>query len=213
MTILPRLITLALLTLGLAACTTIETAPVPALDEIPRQIPPAETDLSAWQVPPTLGSFHFQGEVSLDDQPLRLLRYRNSDDTLLDLVLFPFPGGWDTMTPGRAVAGQYGQQRQDMIERALRHGAQEVLPLMETLAGEASLNYPMARGRLLQHYSSRTLVTLMALTAVPPVFISGHITGPADQADPLDEILHQAVIDFADANASAGEQVTQQQGQ
>lgn len=209
---LPRFVAFALLALGLPACTTIEVPPA-ALEELPLQIPPAEADLSAWQAPATLGQFHFQGEVSLDDQSLRLLRYRRSDDMLLDLVLFPFPGGWDSMTPTRAVAGQYGQQRQDMIERALRHGAQEVHPQLETLTDEAGLSYPLARGRLLQHFSSRTLVTLMATTAVSPVFISAHITGPADQADLLDQTLRQAVLDFASANPSTGEQVSQQQGQ
>lgn len=209
MTALPRLITCGLLTLALAACTTAEAPPAPVLETIPLPIPPAEADLAAWQVPPQLGPFRFQGEVSLENQSLRLLRYRSSDDTLLDLALFPFPGGWDTMTPSRAVAGHYGQQRQDMIERALRHGAQEVQPLAETLTGEAGLPYPLARGRLLQHYSRETLVTLMALTAVPPVFISAHTTAPADQADQLDDILRQAVITFASANGSAGEQIAE----
>lgn len=174
----------------------------PSLDQIPMEIPPAETDLTAWQVPPHLGDYRFQGEATLEGQRTRILRYSHAQDgTLIDLTLFPLPGGWDTMTPTRAVAGQYGQQRQQLIERALRHGAQEVQPLDESLLTVDGISYPVARGRLAQRYRSSTLTTLVQLTALPPVFVLATASVPPEQTDATEVLLGDALLALARLNA------------
>jgi len=201
----PRLLLPSLLTLALSGCLTApdeHTGDYPSLEQIPMEIPPADTDLGAWQAPPQLGDYRFQGEATLEGQRTRILRYSHAqDDTLINLTLFPLPGGWDTMTPTRAVAGQYGQQRQHLIERALRHGAQEVQPQEESLQAVNGISYPVATGRLAQRYSSTTLTTLVQLTALPPVFVLATASVPTARADDTEQLLRDALQAMARLNA------------
>src|SRR5690606_29698460 len=201
----PRLLLPSLLTLALSGCLTApdeHTGDYPSLEQIPMEIPPADTDLGAWQAPPQLGDYRFQGEATLEGQRTRILRYSHAqDDTLINLTLFPLPGGWDTMTPTRAVAGQYGQQRQQLIERALRHGAQEVQPMDESLVTVEGISYPVARGQLAQRYRSSTLTTLVQLTALPPVFVLATASVPPGHTEATEALLRDALLAIARLNA------------
>lgn len=195
----------ALLALTLGGCLMApddQSRDYPSLDQIPMEIPPAETDLATWQAPPQLGDYRLQGEATLEGQRTRILRYSHArDESLIDVTLFPLPGGWDTMTPTRAVAGQYGQQRQRLIERALRHGAQEVEPQQEGLVTVDGISYPIATGRLAQRYSATTLTTLLQLTALPPVFVLATASVPTARADDTDPLLREALQAIARLNA------------
>ncbi len=199
-----RLLPAALLALALGGCLMApdDASDYPSLDQIPMEIPPADTDLTAWQAPPQLGDYRFQGEATLEGQRTRILRYSHAqNETLIDLTLFPLPGGWDTMTPTRAVAGQYGQQRQQLIERALRHGAQEVQPMDESLVTVEGISYPVARGQLAQRYRSSTLTTLVQLTALPPVFVLATASVPSGHIEATEALLRDALLAIARLNA------------
>lgn len=172
-------------------------------ERIPWEIPTPEVDLNAWQAPEQLGSFTYQGEINLDQRHLRILRYtrlRDNKEQRLELQLFPIPGGWDDMPPSRLIAGQYGPQRQQLGERALHRGALEVTVSEERADVEDALPLPVAVGHLQQQYPNARAVTLLSVTALPPVFVSATVTGHPDQADDLDRAMREALLDFAAAN-------------
>ncbi|WP_111656998.1 hypothetical protein [Isoalcanivorax indicus] len=210
---MPRLLITALLcTLLLATtgCTRelVMTDQERINERIPWEIPTPEVDLNAWQAPAQLGTFSYQGDISLDQRHLRMLRYtrlRDGKEQRLELQLFPIPGGWDDMPPSRLIAGQYGPQRQQLGERALHRGALEVVVTEERADVEDALPLPVAVGHLQQQYRNTRAVTLLSVTALPPVFVSATVTGHPDQADDLDVAVREALLAFAAANAGSAD--------
>ena len=183
-------------------------------EQIPWEMPAVEVDLEAWQAPPTLGSFSFQGEMQMENRNLRLLRYvRERDDgreQRLDIHLFPIPSGWEDMAPSRLVAGQYGQQRQSLGERAVRQGARDVIISEERIDVTHDISHPLAVGHLLQHYPGAEALTILTVTALPPVFLTATATATVTDlpdsaltltSEALDADIRAALLDFAAANA------------
>ncbi|MCH8543045.1 MAG: hypothetical protein LAT61_05710 [Alcanivorax sp.] len=184
-------------------------------EQIPWEMPAVDVDLEVWQAPSELGSFSFQGEMQMEDRDLRLLRYvRTRDDgreQRLDIHLFPIPSGWEDMAPSRLVAGQYGQQRQSLGERALRQGARDVMVSEERMDVTEQISHPIAVGHLLQHYPGADALTILTVTALPPVFLAATATATvsglsddalAQSSDALDADMRTALLDFAAANAA-----------
>ncbi|MBZ2189943.1 hypothetical protein K8B33_12605 [Alcanivorax sp. JB21] len=210
------LLSVALLvaSLGLSGCAREYLSDQERMNEqIPWEMPPVDVDLDAWQAPATLGAFTFQGEMQMDERALRLLRYvraqEDGREQRLDIHLFPIPSGWEDMAPTRRVAGQYGQQRQSLGERAVQRGAREVTISEERMDVAARISHPLAVGHLLQHYASADALTVLTVTALPPIFLSATATvtvtdlsdSERDQrGTALDADMRTALLEFAAAN-------------
>lgn len=197
------------LLLSLTACvreTVSDTQPLS--ERIPVDIPTPELDLGTWPAPAQLGSFALQGEVHLAHRHLRILRYSRpagEQTQQLELQLTPIPGGWEDMTPSRLVAGHYGPLRQHLGERALERGALEVWVEQEGAEAEPTMPQPVATGEVWVQYPTRRAVTLLSVTALPPVFVSATVTGRPEQAQALADAQREALLDYAAATAATAQ--------
>lgn len=110
---MPLLPLLLLSTLLLGACQPQSLTTRPATPAV--LLPAAAVDLAALPAPEQLGRWRLDGDVVSSDQ--RLLHYRHSSGWQVQVAVQGFPGGWELMTPQRAVASFYGQQRALMAAR------------------------------------------------------------------------------------------------
>ena len=85
-----------------------------------------DVDLSLWPAPARIAGLDFYGEWQGPQQ--RIMSYRSEDnEQQLTVTLFPLPAGWERMPASRAVAGQYGQIRQQRVQRALQQQHSQVV--------------------------------------------------------------------------------------
>ncbi|MDX1803627.1 MAG: hypothetical protein R3292_06065 [Alcanivorax sp.] len=99
---------------------------------LPHEILAPKIDLKHFTAPPLLAGLKYDGEIS--SHRSRTFLYRNEDRSEeLNVAVYGLPGGWDNMSPQRAVAGHYGELRQRRVEKALRNSANALTIVRENL--------------------------------------------------------------------------------
>ncbi|EKF75306.1 hypothetical protein A11A3_04980 [Alcanivorax hongdengensis A-11-3] len=104
----------------------------PKSDDLPTEVGQNPVELSHFTAPRQLAGLQYDGEISSDS--MRTFRYHNDDNTeQLNLMVYGLPPGWQLMTPQRAVAGNYGEVRQRLVNRALQNSANALTIVSERL--------------------------------------------------------------------------------
>lgn len=197
---------------GLAACSS---PPAPRLPDGARTAVPAPTiDLATYKAPENIPGFKVLGDVRGSASHTRLFRYQSIDGKqMLDVSLYPQPGGWELMDEERRVAGHYLPVRQALMERMLQQGASQVSSDNESLSISPAGHY-IARGRLVAAGKPARQQWLL-LTVHDQLFVRATLTAPEGMpATATRNTIDLAVQQFLQALSGAtGNNDAQQPGQ
>lgn len=162
-----------------------------SLENAPRTVRAQPVSLGEWHVPEQLDSYLLQGSMVSASGQARLLQYA-SGERQFRVALYPLPGGWDSFSPERAVAGHFEQIRQQEIDRMQRDGAQATRISKETLLTPRNA-WPIARVLLTGHYANGEQETrLIMLTGNGRVFVRAfHEPTPDDDVPAAQELLQR----------------------
>lgn len=175
-----RLVLVTTLFVAQVALSACSTPPGPRLPDGARTgVPAPKVDLSVYQAPKNLINFNLLGDVRGGSSQTRLFRYQSVEgNQMLDVSLYPQPGGWELMDEERRVAGHYLPVRQALVEKLLLQGASEVRSDNESLSATSNGNY-IARGRLVAHGAHPRQQWLL-LTTHEQLFVRATLTSPGD---------------------------------
>ncbi|MCE7507715.1 hypothetical protein [Alloalcanivorax xenomutans] len=108
--------TFLLFALGLSGCQNITqtSSPPRLLAEDP------DWDVHRFRTPKTLAGLEADGEITAPRR--RQWRYRLPAPAgeRVTVTVVPMPGGWERMSPRRAVSGRYGQLRQRRLDHLMQ---------------------------------------------------------------------------------------------
>lgn len=192
----PALLLSALLAAGCVTQPEYEPDPQGAtrLETAPRAVRPRSVSLGDWQVPEQFGGdYVLQGSMVSADGQARLLQYI-ADDRQFRIALYPLPGGWESFSPDRAVAGHFTQVQQQEVDRMTRDGAQTTR-ISDQAVIERHRAWPIAQVRLTGHFSDGDKLTRQVmLTGNGRVFIRAfHEPAGEDQIVEIRELLQRFV--------------------
>lgn len=98
-----------------------------------------------WQPPEVLAGLPYHGEIS--STTTRTFRYRSENRKhTLQIMLYPLPQDWQSMSPQRAVAGHYGELRQRRVKKALSDNANVLTLVSEQMVDLEG--YPTAQAQM-----------------------------------------------------------------
>ena len=147
----------------------------PPADEdapLPVKVPDPQVDMQSYQLPDTLGDLRLVGDAQREGGPGRLFFYQAPDsDRQARVTLYPLAGGWDTLPPERAVAGQYGVIRQQLLSRLSRRNYGVIESSGEGLYESENSPYPVAAVILRSGSHADKPAHLLMLGVSLPVFV------------------------------------------
>lgn len=190
----------------LSACMVVTDEESSPYGRIGIAVPANTVDLSQWQAPQQLGEFSLQGSLNSKEQDLHLFRYvhpaRPAD--ILELAVYPLPGGWEDLAPIRVVEGHFPQPREAEMQRLMRHSQADVREILHDSQSDPSLRYPIAISEMRAVRIDRPLGSVLMLTADLPVFLRLRLE--TDDPAPAQQIpaLRQMLLDFRAALARHG---------
>ena len=177
------------LALVLGAC---QSGPVDDTTPLPVKVPDPVVDLQAYRLPASMGELTLVGDARRELGPGRLFFYQAPGGTQRARVtLYPLAGGWDTLTPERVVAGQYGIVRQQQLARLGRQGYGAITGAGEGLYQTAHSDYPLAAVVLRAADDPQKNAHIVMLGVAFPVFIRIEREVPPGQAPALADETRQ----------------------
>lgn len=163
-------------------------------------LPDPDVDLALWQAPERLGPYSLQGTLQGSEHDLRLFRYVDpaQPDDVLELALYPIPGGWEDLPPVRMVEGHFPQPREVELRRLQRHSRANIEETLHDSLSDPALKYPLAVSEMHVVGSNQPTSSLLMLTADMPVFIRLRLESVRpDIASRIDE-MRQTLLMFRD---------------
>lgn len=199
-----RILTVLLVTsaLGMSGCQY--SADTEAPRQLPTKVPDPVVDLALYPVPHDLGPLRLSGHAQREGGPGRLSFYQGDDPAgSATVVVYPMPGGWDDLSPGRAVGGQYGVAREALLARLTRQGYGTIQGREESLLDTPFSRYPIAQVMLNSVAHPEKPARILLLGAVSPVFVRVEREGPAPEAGVLLEQTRQWLEQMFEAWSAA----------
>ena len=167
-----RTLLICLLLVSLTGCMVVADSSAP-YGRVGIAPPDPDVDLSSWQAPEQLGTFTLQGSLQGSEHDLRLFRYIDpaQPDDVLEVAIYPVPGGWEDLPPLRLVEGHFPQPREAELRRLQRHSRTDIKETLHANMTDPTLKYPLAITEMQAQNSSKPLSSLLMLTADMPIFI------------------------------------------
>lgn len=159
-----------------------------------------DIDLALWQAPERLGDYVLQGSVQGAEQNLRLFRYVSAahPQEILELSIYPIPGGWEDLPPMRMVEGHFPQSREAELRRLQRHSRADVKETLHESRVDDALKYPVAISELHSQGARQQMSSLLMLTADKPVFLRLRLHGQDSSVISRSEQMLQLLLAFRD---------------
>ena len=159
-----------------------------------------DVDLALWQAPEILSEYALQGSVQGSEQNLRLFRYVSTvrPEEILELSIYPIPGGWEDLPPIRMVEGHFPQAREAELRRIQRHSQTDVTETLHQSTANEAFKYPVAISEMHSQGGRQSMSSLLMLTADKPVFIRLHLHSKDDDLMSRSEQMIQLLVAFRD---------------
>lgn len=159
-----------------------------------------DVDLALWQAPETLGDYVLQGSVQGSQQNLRLFRYINTTrpEEILELSIYPIPGGWEDLPPIRMVEGHFPQSREAELRRLQRYSQADVEEILHQSRTNDALKYPVAISEVHSRGGHQPMSSLLMLSADKPVFLRLHLHSQDDDVISRSDQMLQLLLAFRD---------------
>jgi hypothetical protein len=187
-----------LLGLTLSACMVVEETYQP-YGRVGIALPDPETALHTIEAPQQLGDFRLQGSLQPAERELRLFRYTSDQDSslVMELALYPVPGGWEGLPPLRMVEGHFAQVREQAIVKLSRRSQRSVEERLGDSLSDPEFVYPIAVTELRSRRGTTAMSDLLMLTADGPMFIRLRLETALADASGLQPLARDALAAFA----------------
>lgn len=131
---------------------------------LPHSIPDAAVNVRRFHSPPRLAGLPADGTITrTEGSSWKQWRYRNTS-TLLEVTVYGLPGGWQSLSPRRIIAGHYGQLRQHRINEIYHNPGRSLEFVQERLFNLNGHTTAAARMRIdIPGQSPRYEVLLLSL--------------------------------------------------
>jgi hypothetical protein len=193
-----------LLSLALTGCMVVEESSQP-YGRVGIALPDPDTALASLVPPEQLGEFRLQGTLQPSERELKLFRYVSEHDEslVLELALYPIPGGWEDLPPLRMVDGHFAQVREQGIVKLARRSRGDVVEVLGDSLSEPTLLYPVAVTELRSHRGANAMTDLLMLTADAPLFVHLRLESTLADATALHPTARDALIAFVVATRAS----------